>query len=124
MGYSVQSIGKYQTWIPTFTGFSVDPTNVVAQYSVNGNMCHVSLTMTAGTSNATGFTITLPFSAAITTNTLTQLVTDNGTNQTAAGACVVNASSNILNIYKSMTLGGFTASGGKACRLNFMYRIA
>lgn len=124
MGYSVQSIGKYQTWTPTFTGFSADPTNVVAQYSVNGNMCHVSLTMTAGTSNATTFTITLPFNASITTNTLTQLVTDNATNQTAAGACVVNSGSNVISIYKTMALGAFTASGGKGCRLNFVYKIA
>lgn len=124
MGYSVQSIGKYTTWIPSFTGFSADPTSVVAEYSVNGNMCHVVVSMVAGTSNATTFTLTLPFNAATTTNTLTQLVTDNGANQSAPGACVVNSGSNILSIFRTTALAAFTASGGKACRLNFVYRIA
>lgn len=53
------------TWTPTFTGFSVNPTSVVARYIQIGKLCVAMVVMGgAGTSNATGFTVSAPIQAA------------------------------------------------------------
>ena len=51
------------TWVPTWTGFSDNPTSVSATYIRIGKFCHVTLNGTAGTSNATTLTVTLPFTS-------------------------------------------------------------
>lgn len=117
----IQPIGQWQSWIPTFTGFSADPTAVIARYTLNGKICTVSLMCSAGTSNATTFTITLPFLAKGV------LVDDsigvnNGVN--VAGRVQTAASSNILTCYSSIAAAAWTASGSKLMYLTgFTYEI-
>ena len=111
------------TWTPTFTGFSADPTNVVARYSLNGKWCTLTCTMTSGTSNATGFTITLPFTARAVTVHSGALAVDNGTGQGTPLRVDLAASSNIATLYKTPAGTAWTASGSKGCRMEFTYEI-
>lgn len=125
MGYSVQSLGQTGTWIPTWTGFSVDPSNVTARYTLIGKLCTVHLhTATGGTSNTTAMTFTLPFTAA---NTVVQVfstvVINNGTAQ--AGRIQTRANSNIADAYATPGAGAWTASGGKGLFMSsYTYEIA
>lgn len=58
------NLQEWKTWNPTFTGFSVAPTNFIARYVVIGKMCTVHYTVgTPGTSNSTDFRMTMPFPA-------------------------------------------------------------
>lgn len=123
MGYSVQSVGQWQTWTPTFTGFSADPTNVNARYSVNGKMCTVICEMTAGTSNATSFTLTLPFTAGTVRVFAPVQVQNNGTIQTGAGRVFTTIGSNVLTVNLTLAGGNFTSSGTKAVWFTFTYEI-
>lgn len=59
----------WTTWVPTFTGFSADPTGGIYNYRTVGNEIEIEVVMpNNGTSNATGFTMTLPVTAATVTN--------------------------------------------------------
>lgn len=78
--------------------------------------------MTAGTSNATTFTITAPFTAA---NTTTQLHTgmrimNNGT-RAGAGMISTIANSNILNVFRDGVPTAWTASGNKEATFFLTY---
>jgi hypothetical protein len=62
---SQDGVGIWKAYTPTFTGFSSDPTSVRARYCLVGKLCHVSIYASGnGTSNATTFQITAPFTAA------------------------------------------------------------
>jgi hypothetical protein len=106
--------GIYADWVPTPTGFSANPTNVIARYTLVGKMCTCYFFATSGTSNATTFTLTLPFAAA---NTQVQTyaigsVVNNGGSSTA-GTCRTIVNSNVLNIYNGAVGTAFTNTGGK-----------
>ena len=124
MGYSAQSLGQYTAWSPTFTGFSADPTAVTARYTLAGKMCHCYFSMTAGTSNATTFTMTLPFAAANTSVQINLIrITDNAIR--AVGEIQTAVNSNVATIKASITSATlFTASGSKACVGTFTFEIA
>lgn len=128
MGYSVQSIGNYTTYLPTYTGCSVDPTVGEARYTLTGKMCTVTVrNSSSGTSNNTTKTITLPFAAA---NTGTQLgyilCTDNGTNR--HGIIRTQVNSNVANLFLTNSTGvsvsAWTNSGTWSCQFTFTYEIA
>lgn len=122
MGHVAQSIGQIGTWIPTWTGFSADPTNVVASYSLNGKLCTVTLFATAGTSNATTTTVTLPFTAS-TTQINYLFSVDNGTNQVGS-YCRTRLNSTIMDCYRTPATATWTASGNKNVYFTFTYIIA
>lgn len=126
MGYIAQSIGQTMTdWVPTLTGFSATPTVNSARYTLNGKWCTCQFNMTATTSNATTFTITLPFAAANTTvQTFPVLVADNGSQQAGAGKLNTRVNSNVADIYKTLPSGTFTGSGTKASNFVITYEIA
>lgn len=105
----------YTTWTPTYTGFSVDPSGGTANYTLIGKMCTIHLQPGAGTSNATGFTLTLPFAAA-NVNVNSPIVVNNGTQQ--AGRIQTAAGSNILTVSATIAGGTFTASGSKNCQIS------
>src|SRR5688572_31735843 len=115
MGYSAQSIGQWQNWTPTYTGFSVNPTGGTTRYTLNGKMCTIWHQQGAGTSNATTFTFTLPFAAA-GTNVSNPVVVDNSTQQT--GRIQTSAASNICTVFATAAAGAFTASGNKNCQIS------
>lgn len=122
MGYSAQSLGIYQSWTPTFGGFSVDPTGVACNYILIGKYCFVNIYMGGnGTSNATTFTITLPHVCRYRTYSHGNGV-DNGVGITYMEGYVDN-NSNVLNLYKNSFTGTWTASGGKRGYISFGYFI-
>jgi hypothetical protein len=104
----------WHDYVPSFTGFSSNPSSVVARYTLNGKTCSVYFFAISGTSNATTFTITLPIAAA---NTQVQTFNAGNTqdNGVSASSGVVRTvvNSNVLNVYKTNVGGAFTASGSK-----------
>ena len=105
-------------YAPVFTGFSADPSGV-HQFAMHGKW--VTLTIrhsSAGTSNATTFTITLPVTAKTLTNqvwTAPALVTDSGSAQTAPGSVLILSAGTTASIFKLYGSGSFTNSGNKSC---------
>ncbi len=114
------------TWTPTFDGFSVAPSNVVASYVRIGVLCICTVKMDAGTSNATGFTITLPYDAAAVTNQAWRapaIVEDSGTVQSTPGLVEVTAGNGAASIVKTFDPAStFTASGAKGADFTLVYQ--
>lgn len=106
----------------TWTGFagSGDPTNVVSKFRVVGNMVYGYVrAATAGTSNATTLTISLPCTSATITNSnrlFATAYTDNGVNVTTPGHGQIPSASATLNCYTNWAAGAWTNSGGKGIR--------
>lgn len=122
MGYSALSNGTWLTWTPTYTGFSAAPTDATARYTLNGKMCSVyHYSGAGGTSNATSFTITLPFNAKYLAAHSMCIGVDNGTGQNSYVRTV--AGSNILNCYRTATTITWTGSGTKSIYFSFTYEI-
>lgn len=113
MGYSAQSIGTWQDWTITWTGFSSNPSGVTSRYSLNGKICSIWIAVSsAGTSNTTAFTITLPVAASSSgVQQMLVRVADNGT--FAVGRLSTRAGSNIADVYPSVSGTTWTASGSK-----------
>lgn len=103
-------------WIPTFTGFSTAVTYFVG-YKLIGNRVFINFYSNAGTSNATTFVFTIPFTSANNSYVWSSccLNTDNGTAQSTAGRFYNIGNQNTVTIGKTMAAdGGFTSSGAKA----------
>jgi hypothetical protein len=77
-----------------------------------------------GTSNATGATFTLPYSADGLTYSSSAYIIDNGTAQANPGWVVSTAASATITVYKDMAGAAFTNSGTKAVRGQFFVHIA
>lgn len=113
----------YTGYTPTFTGFSVNPT-VTARYFQLGKFVHVYINASVhGTSNATTFTMTLPFTAA---NTVDQYVpiagyNNNGARGTTSGLGVITKNTNIMTLYTNTNLAAWTASNNKSPAASFEY---
>lgn len=63
---SKTTLGTYTAWAawtPTFTGFSADPNIIFARYTQIGKLVFAVLSIGNGTSNATGFTFSIPVAA-------------------------------------------------------------
>lgn len=130
MGYAVQKAEPLAgTWVPTFTGFSVDPT-MTARYVVIGKFCFFWVTATGhGTSNATtaGKTMTLPFTSYSGTSqsVIIARLTDSGTAQSAPGLGIIASNSNVMTVYRnSTTTTTWTASGNCSWSTTGVYEIA
>ncbi len=123
VSYESNTDGVWIAYSPTFSGFSADPTAVSARYFLEGKRCTVTIRATAGTSNATTFTMTLPF-AARGTEYYVGVVQDNSAFQSSSGRLTTAASSNVANIGKTLSsAGGFTASGTKMWYGTITYEI-
>lgn len=114
------------TWVPTFAGFSVNPTVSAARYTTFGRLCTCIIAMSAnGTSNATTSTMTLPFAAA---NTVVQsfhiLIVDNGTIGADVGKLNTRVNSNVADLFKTLASGVWTASGAKGWTFTITYEMA
>jgi hypothetical protein len=111
---------EWLTYAPTPTGFSAVPTTTVYRYKIDGNTMYVSVRQgTAGTSNATTFTIPLPFTAKTVTNMVwsgAAAVTDNGSNLTTPGYLRVQSAATVLEVFKDFSVAAFTNSGNKGLR--------
>ena len=105
---------EYGSFVPTFTGFSADPSSPLVRWVKNGNLVTVELDFYEGTSNAATMTITNP-PAAIEpdTNQLTfpiHNIVDNG-GTPSWGSIELNTVSEIWIFYYENGL--FTGSGSK-----------
>lgn len=126
MGYSTQEIGKWYDYVPTYTGFSVDPILVSARYTLNGKLCTVRWRHSTGTSNATTLTITLPFAARTLTNDFQfapVFAFNNGASLTTPGLIATASGSNIANVYTNMANAAWTASSTKFFSGTLTYEI-
>lgn len=122
MSLVTQSIGEYQTWLPTFGGFSTDPTILESRYTLNGKMCTVQATLASGVSNATNFTLTLPFAAKTSFRARTMaLGTDNGTSQNSWVS--TRSGSAVLDCFRTAATTTWTASGSKGISFCLTYEI-
>lgn len=122
--------GKWYDWIPVFTGWSSDPTVVIARYRVIDSWCDIRLTLgfNSGTSNATTATFTMPFNAANAgaTGPLMRIV-NNGASQAAVGMWLTGtAGSAVATCYltnQNTSNTSWTAANGKSFNATGHYFI-
>lgn len=105
---------RWLSYTPTITGYSANPTNSIYEYYVDENIVKIMFSEnTAGTSNATTKTYTMPFTSLATTyyqyNPALPGPTDNGTT-VAAGFVYLANNANSMSFHKS-TAANWTASG-------------
>lgn len=118
---------SYETWTPTFNGFSTDPV-VTARYYGIGKMVHCIITTTAhGTSNSTainGFWYTLPFSSnpVFIQNTAGNRIQDNSVPLTVLSETTITPETNVGIMWKDATSAtAWTGSGTKSFTTSFIY---
>ena len=108
---------EWFNYTPTMGGFSSDPTDAVYRYSINKGTIKLAIAqVTAGTSNDTIFTISLPVQAKTLSNASwisIGKVYDNGTPPVNPGELYVSSGATDLYIYPDFGGGLFTASGDK-----------
>lgn len=104
-------------WLPTITGFSVNPTGIY-RWNAQGRMMHLAIRqLSDGTSNSISFTLTAPVTTIFRTNMIWQdlcQVIDNSLLQPTAGFVFISNSSNSLVAKKALNSGNWTASGSKS----------
>lgn len=108
---------EWLDYSPQATGFSAQPTNTVYRYRVDKSQVTLfARHQTAGTSDATGFTIPLPFTAKIITFMAwgsAGVVQDAGVIQTTPGVMRILSGATVMDVFKNFSTT-FTASGNKA----------
>lgn len=123
MGYSTTSSGTYTDYVPTITGFSSNPSGMVARFTLDGNRCSVYINFTSiGTSNSTAKSFTLPFAAA---NTIIQSFVNHGQDN-GVGTMIriaTRANSNIVDLYPSATGTNWNNSGNCIFKIALTYEI-
>lgn len=122
------SAGPVTDWVPVLTGFSANPTNTVYRYQQNGKIVILFIRQgTVGTSNATTFTISLPFVAATIANMSWFSYgsgVDNGGTLASPMLMRVNSGATVLSLFTTPSSGGWTASGAKAATGTIIYEAA
>lgn len=120
---------RWLTWVPTLTGFSANPTDTNYRYQIAGSVVRFSFSQqTAGTSNATTFTATLPMAPTTATNAswhnMCGSAVDNGsTLTTPARYTITYSGGSTMSFYKDTATGTWTNSGGKRAIANGWYEI-
>jgi hypothetical protein len=112
-------------WTPAYTGFSVDPVQECT-YTVIGRLCWltVGLWSVAGTSNATGFTLTAPFAAAMAPITYFPVrLMDNGVVSPTSGMARIASGSNVISLFTNWAGAAWTNANGKAGSFALYFRI-
>lgn len=107
----------FMTWAPSPTGFSAVPTATLYVYRFVGKDIQLRYREgTNGTSNATSFTATAPFTALAVTNGNWNAQTngvDNGTVLTAPSAISIITGSGTLTMLKDLSAAAWTNANGK-----------
>lgn len=109
----------------TLTGFSANPSMRIRVY-IKGKLVHiVVVSLTGGTSNATGFTMTAPVNKSSIEGNDNHVafanVIDNGT--ITWGTLQINNAGSTIDVSKNGSFTGFTASGSKYCYGEIYYTI-
>lgn len=127
-GVDVVTAGAWQTWTPTFTGFSADPTGGIYNYRYVGNEVEIEIREpNNGTSNAADFYITLPVAAATITD-MEWMGYANGVNNSAfvntpCPAVIASAGTSLrLYISPNRSTSWGTANGKRCSYLRMSYR--
>ena len=119
------SDGIYRPWNPTYVGFSSDPSESVAKWTMYGRSVHVILVVLSGsygTSNSTNFDINCPIKAKNTIHAYASRVIDNGSSsQTGQNLIITNNASTTFDVALNDNSTGWTATGDKAASFNFIY---
>lgn len=130
MGHAVQNLSPIAgTWVPTFAGFSADPT-MTCRYIIIGKFCFFWVTATGhGTSNSTtasGKTMTLPFTSFNgTTQSISVARVTNNAVAIGPGVGIVASNSNVMTVYRdSTTSAAWTGSGNCSWSMVGVYEIA
>lgn len=124
-----ETVTAWQTWSPTHTGFSAAPVGGIYRYRTVGDHVEIEVVEPAdGTSNASGFTLTLPVTAA----TVTNMEWVGFANTRNAGAYVNNTSLAVISsagttitfyISPNRTTTWGTTGGKRCAYLRMRYRI-
>jgi hypothetical protein len=107
------------TWTIAVTGFSANPAGMVGRYTKVGRAVTVQIYMpSAGTSNAIGFTVSLPFTSAFTF----QGLLGQATNNSGVTSCVgyLTGASSTLTLYEGLG-NNWAATNGKRANISFTY---
>lgn len=116
---------RWLTFLPAPTGFSSAPTSTVYRYKmIMENLFFEYVEGADGTSNATTFTATFPFSALNTFTWPLSTTVDNGVTLTTPGRVVIAAGSTTITFRKDTASGAWTGSGGKRAIVLGFYPIA
>lgn len=115
----------WTSYVPTWGGFSANPTVSVAKYALSDKFCVVVIECSAdGTSNATTLTFTLPFAAASTAYTALSQITNLGSLSTTWGLVATRAGSTTADAYRNPQGQSWSNSLGKRINhLTLIYEI-
>lgn len=108
----------WYTYVPTIVGFSANPTNTVYQYRIVGKEIWIRVRQaTNGTSNATNFTMSVPFTPQTLTNMtwagVAHTVVDNTVIATALGQATIGSAGTSISVQRDGAATAWTNSGGK-----------
>lgn len=131
-GYShAESPVGFPQWFnyaPTVTGFSATPTGTINRFYISGRKVTLSIYQaTAGTSNATTFTISLPVTSAnpgvAQWESVVTSISDNSSGLTTPGRAYIPNSGTVLTLSKDINGAAWTASGTKRGSVQIFYEI-
>lgn len=118
----VNEVGSWINYTPVYTGFSADPTHFQTEYFRQGKLCTVKIiSLASGTSNASTFTITLPFNAANLSYGVCEITFEGST--ATIGVIATRSSSNIADIYKTIVGSTWATSGNKRASFTLTYKM-
>ena len=123
---SISGVGAWTAYNPNPAGFSGTPSGLAA-YCQAANIVWVRFQI-QGTSNATTFKISLPFTAAAWGGTFGDFYSfcqarDNTVNLADPGMVEIVASATQATIYKDGSFAAWTASGTKQAYGQFFYQV-
>lgn len=124
--YNAKVLGAWQSWNPTETGWTALPSGQYL-YMLVGKTCYINIYMSAGTSDSASASLTLPFTAASSTNFwgVCGWAMDNSATLTVPAIWNINADASSVTFGKAYgALNGWTASGTKRIICQFFYIIA
>lgn len=119
----------WNTWTPTVTGFSANPTAVYRYLFLPNKLVLAYVYMTAaGTSNATTFTISAPIVAATVTNMVWEVpcsfAKDNSSALTAPARAYIGSAGTDFTLTKDLAGASWTNSGTKSANFTILYQRA
>lgn len=121
---AITEIGAWANWTPTETGWTGLPTGTY-RYVQIGKLIVCNIDMTAGTSNDTTASISLPVTAAnVYTSGNIAYATDNGSELRTLCRWEISPNGTAVDLFSNTVAGTWTASGNKVIRCVVTYEAA
>ena len=118
------SSATWQNWGASLTPIGFSSVSVQQSYYQDDGQKVTIWVVIGGTSNATGFTFSLPIALnaayGATGLVLPCQIQNNGTD--ALGRIEISGSATLVTVRSTIGTANFTASGGKVCRISFSYQ--